>query len=70
MNKNVQDKLVDEIRGVISAKNAYIEFEDLNQLPYLDQVLNETLRLLPTVPFLSRRTTGEVALDEYTLPEG
>ncbi len=70
MNKNIQDKLFQELRHVIPSKDSQIDFDIINELPYLDQVLNESLRLLPTVPFATRKTNAEVELEEYTIPKG
>lgn len=70
MNKDVQSKLFEEIRGVVQSKDAHVDLETLNELSYLDQVVNETFRVLPTIPFATRRTAAEIKLDECTIPEG
>jgi cytochrome P450 len=44
--------------------------EQLAQLPLLDAVVKESMRLLPATPFLFfRRATGSFELGPYTLPE-
>jgi cytochrome P450 len=44
--------------------------EQLGQLPVLDSVVKESMRLLPATPFLFfRRATGSFELGPYTLPE-
>ncbi len=44
--------------------------EQLPQLPLLDAVVKEAMRLLPATPFLFfRRATGSFELGPYTLPE-
>jgi cytochrome P450 family 313 len=70
MHKDVQNKLFEELREVFPSKDAKIDFETLNKLSYLDQVLNETMRLLPVVPIVSRKTDAEVVLSDCTLPKG
>lgn len=41
---------------------------DLNRLNYLDQVIRESLRLYPSIPFYFRAMTEEVMLGKLTVP--
>ena len=68
MHKDVQDKLVDEIRQVMPSKAEYLDIDMLSKLTYMDMVINESMRVLPVVPFTTRQTTGEVVLSGYTVP--
>lgn len=68
MHKDVQNKLVEEIRHVMPSKAAHFDIEMLSKLPYLEMVINESLRIFPVVPFVTRQTTGEVVLSGYTIP--
>ena len=45
-------------------------FENLNQLPYLDMVLKESLRIFPSVPSIGRVLTEDVTLRGYKIPKG
>ncbi|WP_368734303.1 cytochrome P450, partial [Erythrobacter sp. YJ-T3-07] len=60
----VVEKLRTEIIGRIGPTNTPT-FEDLNSMHYLQNVLNETMRLYPTLPFNIR-----FALKDCTLPCG
>ncbi|XP_075215408.1 uncharacterized protein LOC142321296 [Lycorma delicatula] len=61
LNPHIQDKLIDELDEVGSD----LSYDVLNQLPYLDMVISETLRKYPPVPTLQRQS-----LKDYTLPGG
>lgn len=52
-NQNVQDQLRCEIDQFFN-KNPTISYETINELSYLDAVINETLRISPTLPRLMR----------------
>lgn len=38
----------------------------LNQLSYLELAIKESLRLFPSVPFISRQAMEDIELSEYT----
>ncbi|CRK97114.1 CLUMA_CG010454, isoform A [Clunio marinus] len=61
-NKNAQDKLRDEVDKHCDA-DGKINFETINEMPYLDQVWNETLRMHPPATFLSRKCTEACELE-------
>ncbi|EDV49406.1 probable cytochrome P450 313a2 [Drosophila erecta] len=53
------------------AKNFEVTHTDLQQLAYLDRVLNETLRLLPSVPISARETLEDLQLSNgAVIPKG
>lgn len=70
MNKDIQNKLFEELREVVPSKDAHIDFDIINKLSYLDHVVNETFRVLPTIPFATRRTAADIVLDDCTIPKG
>lgn len=70
MHKDIQNKLVEELREVLPSKDAEIDFETLSKLSYLDQVLNESMRLFPVAVVLTRLTDAEIELSDCTLPKG
>lgn len=61
-NKQSQDKLRNEIKKHCD-KNGKISFDSLNEMPYLDQVWHETLRMHPPAAFTSRLCTEPIVLD-------
>ena len=68
MHKDVQDKLVEEIRQFMPSRAEYLDIDMLSKLTYMDMVISESMRIIPVVPFTTRKTTGEVVLTGYTIP--
>nr|XP_012223679.1 PREDICTED: cytochrome P450 9e2-like [Linepithema humile] len=62
-NLDVQVKLREEIDKALEESNGEVTYEVINQLEYLDAVINETLRLYSPVPFLER-----LCEKDYELP--
>jgi cytochrome P450 family 313 len=71
MHKDKQAKVVDELRQVFgtSTENLYIDVEQINELHYLDMVINEAMRLIPVVPLVTRTNESEFTSSEgYVIP--
>ncbi|XP_058836873.1 uncharacterized protein LOC131693230 [Topomyia yanbarensis] len=62
-NPDVQERLRDEIEKAIEANDGEITYDLVMGIQYLDNVVNETLRLYPPVESLVR-----VPLNDYTIP--
>lgn len=63
-NPDIQERLYEEITDVLSKYNNEFTFDALQEMEYLDKVLQETLRMNPAAPLISRLCTKE-----YTLPK-
>ncbi|KAI7905914.1 cytochrome P450 [Cokeromyces recurvatus] len=71
-NQKVQDELRAEINTLFTDdKDETIPtYDEINSLPLLNNVVRETLRLIPPVPTTTRITRVPVTLGSYVLPKG
>lgn len=69
MHPNVQERIFQELRTVFASQDEDMTYEHMQQLPYLDQVIKEVLRLYPVGPFMVRRTTADVQLSNCVIPK-
>ncbi len=67
-NPQIYQKLYDEINKILPNKGP--EFSDLEKLPYMDAVINETLRLYPPAWLIPRRNKAADHLGPYIIPAG
>jgi len=56
LNPEIQDKLYQELKELKEENNGQFSYEGVNNLEYMDKVVNETLRKYPPVPALERKT--------------
>ncbi|XP_026408386.1 7-ethoxycoumarin O-deethylase-like [Papaver somniferum] len=69
-NPEVMRKAQEELDEVVG-KNSIVEESHMNQLPYLEAVVKETLRLHPPGPLLiPHRSIKSSVVAGYTIPEG
>ncbi|RSN39884.1 hypothetical protein DMC64_36780 [Amycolatopsis sp. WAC 04197] len=64
----VQDRAAEEVRRVVGERE--MGWPDVDQLPYLKQIVHESLRLHPPTWLLTRITTRETVLGGHPLPAG
>ncbi|XP_015177305.1 PREDICTED: cytochrome P450 9e2-like [Polistes dominula] len=63
VNPDIQKRLQKEIDDVIEKTNGNPTYDSINNMQYLDAVINESLRRYPIAIFLDR-----VSIDDYELP--
>nr|BAV93930.1 cytochrome P450 314A1 [Chamberlinius hualienensis] len=68
LNPKVQDKLFQEIDGLIGKREATAA--DLSSLPYLKACVKESFRISPTIPNIVRILTDDLVLSGYLIPKG
>lgn len=62
MHPHYQQKVYEELSCITLRDEIDVNSEDLSHLKFLDMFIKETMRLLPTVPYLTRETSGELQL--------
>ncbi|OMO70126.1 Cytochrome P450 [Corchorus olitorius] len=67
-NPHVMEKARQEIDSVVG-KNRILEESDVPNLPYLQAIVKETLRLHPSGPFIVRESTKACFIAGYEIPE-
>ncbi|XP_039444999.1 cytochrome P450 4c21-like [Culex pipiens pallens] len=68
MYPEVQDKVVAEMSAVFSSDSVQITHDTLQQLRYTEQVIKETLRLVPVGVLMARETKFEETLHGVRIP--
>nr|XP_034824100.1 probable cytochrome P450 6a13 [Maniola hyperantus] len=61
-NKNILEKLHEEIDSVFRKCNEKITFDDIEKFVYLDMILCEVLRKYPPIPSIGRNCTADTTL--------
>jgi len=70
-NPEVEERLLAEIDGISGGDPGYdLQYEDLMRLPYMTQVIKETLRIYPPMPITVRRSLKDGMLGAYRIRKG
>ncbi|XP_020295617.1 cytochrome P450 4C1-like [Pseudomyrmex gracilis] len=69
-HKDIQNRVRFEVNNVMKENENKFTISVLQQLSYLDRCIKESLRLYPTVPFISRQISTDVKLQSYVIPAG
>ena len=67
-NRHVERRLQEELDSVLTSDPPC--YEDLERMPYARMVIEETMRLYPTVPQITRQAIGEDRIDGVRVPPG
>jgi cytochrome P450 len=65
---DVENRLREELAGVLAGRAPTLD--DLSRLPYLKQVIQESMRLYPPVWIIERRVIAEDTVGGFRLPAG
>ncbi|XP_046742333.1 uncharacterized protein LOC124408992 [Diprion similis] len=70
-NKDIQDKARAEIDEVFENKeDKKLSMREVQGLAYLERCIKESLRLFPSVPFVSRHISEDLQLKNFLVPGG
>lgn len=68
-HKEIQDRARAEVKAELDANNGKMTMSTLQNLPYLERCIKESLRMYPSVPFISRKPEKDLKLNNYyTVP--
>ncbi|KAI8931731.1 hypothetical protein NX059_011374 [Plenodomus lindquistii] len=70
---DVQSKLREELRAELPSirdRNTPIASNEIDRLPYLNAVLQETMRIFPPVPLTLRETASDTTIQSHFIPAG
>lgn len=56
MNKSIQDRIREEVKATLDRTGGKVTYDAVmtEQMPFLDQIVSETLRMYPILPILDR----------------
>ncbi|XP_072749000.1 cytochrome P450 4C1-like isoform X2 [Anoplolepis gracilipes] len=67
-HKDVQDFARNEVNAVMQENGGKLTIRALQNLPYLERCVKETMRLYPSVPFIMRVLSKDINLQSYIIP--
>ncbi|XP_055642301.1 cytochrome P450 4c21-like [Toxorhynchites rutilus septentrionalis] len=70
MFPDLQEQLFAEIEENLTASETDIEADSIKNLPFLDKVIKESMRLAPVGPIIARTNLVDIELDGYRIPRG
>lgn len=60
LHPEIQERVYAEIMNEIPGLDHEVTADDIQNLPYMDLVFKETLRVFPVVPFIARQVTSDM----------
>lgn len=69
MYPDCQEKVFEELHSVFDSQDEEMSYEHIQQLPYLDRVIKEGMRVLPVVPFMMRTATADTQISDCIIPK-
>ncbi|KFM75827.1 Cytochrome P450 4C1, partial [Stegodyphus mimosarum] len=71
LHSDIQGRVYQELYSIFGDdKTRNVTLEDVKNMTYLEQVIKETLRLYPSVPFIARENKESIKIGRYIIPPG
>lgn len=70
IHTDVQEKLYKQVSSVLNSSGNRVTETEMAQMPYLEQIIKESLRILPVLPYIYRETSAPLKLKKFTVPAG
>lgn len=70
MHQDVQQKVLQELEDVFDSIDEEVDNLKSNELPYLEMVIKECMRLFPVLPMIARDCSKDIVLNTCTIPAG
>lgn len=71
LHPDIQEKIYKEVAEIYeNDSKTKMTYQKLNEMKYLEMVIKETLRIMPSVPFIGRTLTEDMYLDNCLVPAG
>ncbi|KAJ3656976.1 hypothetical protein Zmor_016013 [Zophobas morio] len=67
---DIQERVYQELVSVLPNMENSPTQKEINRLNYLERVVKETLRLVPTIPYILRYAEEDIKCDPYLFPAG
>lgn len=69
LHQDIQERVFQELCDIFNDDiNRNIKIEDIKHMKYLENVIKESIRLYPSVPFILRRNTEELKIGDNIIP--
>ncbi|XP_015189731.1 PREDICTED: cytochrome P450 4C1-like [Polistes dominula] len=69
-HKDVQERIREEVNSIMNQENYQMTMSELQGFSYLERCIKESLRLYPSVHFVSRYLTEDMQLNKFLIPAG
>ncbi|CAF0846127.1 unnamed protein product [Brachionus calyciflorus] len=70
MNPNDQEKLIQEVDDVLDRHDGKVNYESISEMHFMDNVINETLRMFPPAVRLDRIASADYEYNGMKIPKG
>lgn len=70
MHPDIQNRLFEEMRTVYDEQDERTSNDQLQELPYLDCCLKESMRLFPVASLIGRTPSTDITVSNCTIPKG